>query len=54
MRREGYELMVSKPTVVTREIDGKLHEPLELLLIDIPEDFIGVVSQLLAMLEELF
>ena len=49
MRREGYELMVSKPTVVTREIDGKLHEPLELLLIDVPEDFIGVVSQLLAM-----
>jgi len=49
MRREGYELMVSKPTVVTREIEGKLHEPLELLLIDIPEDFIGVVSQLLAM-----
>jgi GTP-binding protein len=48
MRREGYELMVSKPTVVTREIDGKLHEPLELLVIDIPEDFIGVVSQLLA------
>src|SRR4029434_8608316 len=49
MRREGYELMVSKPTVVTREIDGKLHEPIELLVIDIPEDFIGVVSQLLAM-----
>jgi len=48
MRREGYELMVSKPTVVTREIDAKLHEPIELLLIDIPEDFIGVVSQLLA------
>jgi GTP-binding protein len=48
MRREGYELMVSKPTVVTREIDGKLHEPVELLVIDIPEDFIGVVSQLLA------
>jgi GTP-binding protein len=48
MRREGYELMVSKPTVVTREIDGKLHEPMELLVIDIPEDFIGVVSQLLA------
>src|SRR5690242_20489796 len=53
MRREGYELMVSKPTVVTREIDGKLHEPLELLLIDIPEDFIGVVSQLLAMRKEI-
>jgi GTP-binding protein len=48
MRREGYELMVSKPTVVTREIDGKLHEPVELLVIDIPEDLIGVVSQLLA------
>src|SRR5262245_2393429 len=48
MRREGYELMVSKPTVVTREIDGKLHEPVELLVIDIPEDFIGVVAQLLA------
>jgi GTP-binding protein len=48
MRREGYELMVSKPTVVTREIDGALHEPMELLVIDIPEDFIGVVSQLLA------
>ena len=48
MRREGYEMMVSKPTVVTREIDVKLHEPMELLVIDIPEDFIGVVSQLLA------
>ena len=49
MRREGYEVMVSKPTVVTREIEGKLHEPVELLVVDIPEDFIGVVSQLLAM-----
>ena len=48
MRREGYELMVSKPTVVTRDIDDKLHEPVELLVIDIPEEFIGVVSQLLA------
>ena len=48
MRREGYELMVSKPTVVTREVGGKLHEPVELLVIDIPEDFIGVVAQLLA------
>jgi GTP-binding protein len=46
MRREGYELMVSKPTVVTREIDGAIHEPMELLVVDIPEDFIGVVSQL--------
>jgi GTP-binding protein len=48
MRREGYEVMVSKPTVVTRDIDGKLNEPMELLVIDVPEDFIGVVSQLLA------
>jgi GTP-binding protein len=48
MRREGYEMMVSKPTVVTRDINGALHEPVELLAIDIPEDFIGVVSQLLA------
>jgi GTP-binding protein len=42
-------MMVSKPTVVTREIDGVIHEPMELLVIDVPEDFIGVVSQLLAM-----
>ena len=49
MRREGYEMMVSKPTVVTREIGGVIHEPMELLVIDVPEDFIGVVSQLLAM-----
>jgi GTP-binding protein len=49
MRREGYEMMVSKPTVVTRNVNGALHEPMELLVIDIPEDFIGVVSQLLAM-----
>jgi GTP-binding protein len=49
MRREGYELQVSKPTVITREINGVIHEPLELLVVDIPEDFIGVVSQLLAM-----
>jgi GTP-binding protein len=49
MRREGYELQVSKPTVITREIDGAINEPMELLLIDVPEDFIGVVSQLLAM-----
>ena len=48
MRREGYEVAVSKPTVITREIDGKLNEPMELLVIDIPEDYIGVVTQLLA------
>ena len=48
MRREGYELQVSKPTVVTREINGILNEPVELLVIDIPDTFIGIVSQLLA------
>ncbi len=48
MRREGYEVQVSKPTVVTRTIDDVLNEPVELLVIDVPEDYIGVVSQLLA------
>jgi GTP-binding protein len=48
MRREGYELAVSKPTVVTRQVDGRVHEPVELLVIDVPEEHIGVVSQLLA------
>jgi len=48
MRREGYELQVSKPTVITREIAGRLHEPVETLVVDIPEDYIGVTSQLLA------
>jgi GTP-binding protein len=48
MRREGYELQVSKPTVITREIDDVLQEPVELLMIDIPEEYIGIVSQLLA------
>ncbi|HVP05894.1 MAG TPA: translational GTPase TypA [Dehalococcoidia bacterium] len=49
MRREGFELTVGKPQVVTREIDGKLHEPVERLSIDIPEDYLGVVTQLLAL-----
>jgi GTP-binding protein len=48
MRREGYELQVSKPTVITREIGGAVHEPVELLVIDVPEEHIGIVSQLLA------
>jgi GTP-binding protein len=48
MRREGYELQVSKPTIITRERDGQTLEPMELLLVDVPEDFIGIVSQLLA------
>src|SRR5947199_3476682 len=45
MRREGYELMVGKPEIVTCRIDGKLMEPLEQLTIDIPENFIGVVIE---------
>lgn len=49
MRREGYEITVGKPQVVTREIDGKLHEPMEQLTIDVPEDFVGVVTQLLGL-----
>jgi GTP-binding protein len=49
MRREGYELMVGKPEIVTRTIDGKLMEPVEHLTIDIPEEFIGVVIEKLGM-----
>ena len=49
MRREGFELTVGKPQVVTREVDGKLHEPVELLSIDAPEEYIGVITQLLAL-----
>ncbi|MBM3674995.1 MAG: translational GTPase TypA [Actinobacteria bacterium] len=49
MRREGFELTVGKPQVVTREIDGKLHEPFERVAIDVPEDYLGVVTQLLAL-----
>jgi GTP-binding protein len=45
MRREGYELSVSMPETITKEIDGVLHEPMEQLVIDIPEEFIGVVTQ---------
>jgi GTP-binding protein len=45
MRREGFELMVGKPEILTRSIDGKLNEPLELLVIDCPETFIGVVIE---------
>ena len=49
MRREGFELTVGKPQVVTRTIDGKLHEPVERLTIDVPDDFVGVVTQLLGL-----
>ena len=48
MRREGYELTVGKPQVVTKKVDGKLHEPTEELTIDVPEEFLGAVTQLLA------
>jgi GTP-binding protein len=49
MRREGFELTVGKPQVVTKEINGKLCEPVEHLTIDVPEDFLGVITQLLAL-----
>jgi GTP-binding protein len=49
MRREGFELTVGKPQVVTRMIDGKLHEPMERLAVDVPSDYLGVVTQLLAL-----
>ena len=48
MRREGYELTVGRPQVVTREVGGKVHEPVERLTVDVPEEFFGAVSQLLA------
>ena len=48
MRREGYELTVGKPQVVTKEVDGKVHEPVERLTIDAPEEYLGTITQLLA------
>src|SRR5262249_20767406 len=45
MRREGYELMVGKPEIVTKRVDGRLMEPVEYLTIDIPEEFVGVVME---------
>ena len=45
MRRELYELSLGNPEVVTKEIDGKLHEPLELVVADVPDNFVGVVTQ---------
>jgi GTP-binding protein len=45
MRREGFELSLSRPEVITREIDGKMVEPLELAVIDVPEDHVGIVSE---------
>ena len=49
MRREKYEMTVGKPQVVTKQINGKLHEPIERLTIDVPEDYVGVVTQLLGL-----
>jgi len=49
MRREGFELTVGKPQVVTKTVDGKLLEPMERVAIDAPEDYLGVISQLLAL-----
>ncbi len=48
MRREGYELTVGKPQVVTKQVDGKTHEPTERLTIDTPEEYLGTITQLLA------
>ena len=48
MRREGFELTVGKPQVVTRTIDGKTHEPMERMTIDVPEEYLGAVTQLMA------
>ena len=49
MKREGFELTVGKPQVVTKEINGKLSEPMERLTIDAPEDYLGVITQLMAL-----
>src|SRR5580765_3588999 len=49
MRREGFELTVGQPQVITREIDDKVHEPVERMTIDVPDDYVGVVTQLLAL-----
>jgi GTP-binding protein len=49
MRREGYEMMVGKPEILTRTIDGKLHEPLEMLTVDCPEQFVGTVMEKMGM-----
>jgi GTP-binding protein len=48
MRREGFELTVGKPQVVTRTVDGKLHEPFEAMTIDCPDEFVGAITQLMA------
>jgi len=49
MRREGFELTVGKPQVVTRDVDGRRYEPVERVAIDVPEEYLGVVTQMLAL-----
>ncbi|HLM63041.1 MAG TPA: translational GTPase TypA [Acidimicrobiales bacterium] len=49
MRREGFELTVGKPQVLTKEIDGVIHEPVDRVTIDVPEEYLGVVTQLMAL-----
>jgi GTP-binding protein len=49
MRREGFELKVGKPKVVTQTVNGKIHEPIERMAIDVPEDYLGTVTQLMAL-----
>ena len=49
MRREGFELTVGKPQVVTRVVDGEVHEPMERVSVDVPEEYLGVVTQLFAL-----
>ena len=49
MKREGFELTVGKPQVVIKKIDGKIHEPMERLTIDAPEEYLGVLTQLMAL-----
>jgi GTP-binding protein len=49
LRREGFELTVGKPEVVTRMIDGKLHEPVERVSVDVPEEYLGIVTQLMGL-----
>jgi len=47
MRREGFELSLSKPRIITREVAGQLYEPKELAVVDVPEDFVGIVTEML-------
>jgi GTP-binding protein len=49
MRREGFELSVSKPTAITKEVDGRTMEPMEKLVVDCPEEYVGVITQKLSM-----